>query len=91
MSTDKILLDTNVTVVPGVTRAHDLSGYRVHETPVEENWRLGLLVSLLEVRDARWSVMFDKEDGQRIEDETTTILFIFSVTPFQGLCGQPHH
>ena len=53
-----------MTVVLGVTRAHDLSNYRVYETQAEENWRLGLLVSLLEVRDARGSVMFDEESGQ---------------------------
>ena len=70
----KILLDTNVTVVPGVTRTHDLSDYRVYETPAEENWRLGLLVSLLEVRDARWSVMFDEESGQLSEDETSAMI-----------------
>ena len=63
-----------MTVVPGVTRAHDLSNYRVHETPVEENWRLGLLVSLLEVRDARWSVMFDEESGRLSEDETSAMI-----------------
>ena len=70
----KILLDTNVTVVPGVTRAHDLSDYRVHETPAEENWRLGLLVSLLEVRDARWNVLFDDESGHLSEDETSMMI-----------------
>ena len=65
---------TNVTVVPGVTRAHDLSNYRVYETPPEEQWRLGLLVSLLEVRDARWNVMFDEESGQLSEDETSAMI-----------------
>ena len=63
------LLDTNVTVVPGVTRAYDLFNYRVYETPAEEQWRLGLLVSLL-----RGLQMFDEENGQRSEDKTTAMI-----------------
>ena len=51
-----------------------VSDYRVHETPAEENWRLGLLVSLLEVREARWSVTFDEESGQLNEDETSAMI-----------------
>ena len=73
---DQILLDTAVAVVPGVTVtwAHDLSNYPVYQTPAEEEGRNGLLVSLLEVRDARWNIMFDEESGQLSKDKTTAMI-----------------
>ena len=70
----KIVTDTGVTVVPGVTKAHDLADYRVYKTPVGEEHRLPLLVSLLHIRDSSWGVNYDDEKDQLNEDEVTAMI-----------------
>ena len=70
----KILLDSNVQITPGITKGWELSNYVVHETPVGEEWRLPLLVSLLEIRDSNWAVNFDEEVGSLKEDEITNLI-----------------
>ena len=69
-----VLLHTGIKVIPGVTMGHDLANYTVYETPAEEGWRLGLLTSLLEVRDSRWTIQFDEELCEYKEDEVTTMI-----------------
>ena len=69
-----LLLDTGVAVVPGVTKGHVLSNYRVYSTPQDQEWRLGLLVSLLELREDRWSLQFDEETGNFGEDEVSVLI-----------------
>ena len=39
-----------------------------------EEWRLPLLVSLLEIRDSNWAVNFDEEVGGFKEDEITNLI-----------------
>ena len=69
-----LLLDTGVAVVPGVTKGHVLSNYRVYSTPQDQEWRLGLLVSLLELREDRWSLQFDDETGQFGGNEVNVLI-----------------
>ena len=57
----RILLDTGVKIVPGITSGCSLINYRVYKVPEGEEWRLPLLVSLIEVRDSRWTIQFDEE------------------------------
>ena len=70
-----ILLDTDVLVVPGVTRGHVLADYRVHKTPEGQEWKVPLLVSLLQIRDDTWSVHFDEETGQFSDDEISELMY----------------
>ena len=41
----RILLDSGVQVIPGVTMRHELAIDTVYETPAKEGWRLGRLKS----------------------------------------------
>ena len=66
--------DTDVLVVPGVTRGHVLADYRVHKTPEGQEWKVPLLVSLLQIRDDTWSVHFDEETGQFSDDEISELI-----------------
>ena len=75
-----MLLHTGVAVAPGVTKGHVLSNYRVYQTPQDQEWRLGLLVSLLELRDNRWSLQFDEETGQFGEDEINKLVNNFCIS-----------
>ena len=75
----KILQDTNVRVIPGRSKGFELRNYVVHKTPVGEEWRLPLLVSLLEIRDSNWEINFDEEAGGLNEDEITNLISSVSV------------
>ena len=46
----------------------------VHKPPAGEEWRLPLLVSLLEIRDSSWELNFDEEVGNLKEDEITNLI-----------------
>ena len=70
----KILLDSEVLITPGKTKGFELANYRVHKTPVGEEWRLPLLVSLLEIRNSNWEIDFDEEAGNLKEDEITNLI-----------------
>ena len=64
----KILLDTGVKVVPGVTTQAAMAGVTAYEVQEDQQWRLPLLQSLLQVRDEQWEIRFD-EDGEMEIDE----------------------
>ena len=59
---------TGVRIVPGETTPRAFQSYTVHATPRGQEWRLPLLVSLLEMRDSRWEVNFD-EETQKVNKE----------------------
>ena len=69
-----ILLETNVLIVPGITLPTAFKNYCAHETPQGQEWKLPLLVSLLELRENRWQVSFDEETMNVSEDEITTMI-----------------
>ena len=47
----QVLLDTGISVEPGVTNGTVLNNFRLYETPVNQEWKFGLLKSLLSIRD----------------------------------------
>ncbi len=66
----QILLDCDVTVVPGVTRPSELSNYNVYPIPEDEAYRLPLLKLLMEIRNDNWTVIFNEEnEGDEPDDE----------------------
>ena len=65
----KIFLDSDVQIVPGVTRPSDLNNYCVYPVPEDEAYRLPLLQSLLEIRNENWAVIFNEENGDEHDDE----------------------
>ena len=70
----KILLDTGVHIDPGQTKGFVLNNYLVYKTPVDQEWRIPLLVSLLRIRDSNWEIHFDDEAGQLKEDDVSSLL-----------------
>ena len=70
----RILLDTGVYINPGQTKGFVLNNYIVHKTPVDQEWRIPLLVSLLRIRDSNWEINFDDEAGQLKEDEISALI-----------------
>ena len=65
----QILLDSDLTVVPGVTRPSELNNYCVYPIPEDEAYRLPLLKSLLEIKNDNWSIIFNEENGGEEHDE----------------------
>ena len=67
--------ETSVPVIAGVTRPSQLRDWAVYETPEGQEWRLPLLVSLLEVREGNWEVKFDEEeDDSLVRDDIEAII-----------------
>ena len=70
----KILLDSDILIVPGSTQGQEFNNYRVYEVPEGQEWRIPLAVSLIELRDSRWKVTYDEKTGQMTEDDVTLML-----------------
>ena len=76
----KVFLDTNIRIIPGWTRPSDLRQYRVYQPPEGEEWRLGVLESLLEIKGENWSVTFNEEENEEEEFEENDIeMMIYEV------------
>ena len=65
----KIFLDTGVRITPGVTAATAISNYTVYKVVEEQEWKLPLLHSLLEVRDDQWEIRFGDDDVEQLQDD----------------------
>ena len=63
----KILLDTGMLIVPGVSNRFELRNFRVYQNNEREEWRLPLLISLLEIREENWEIMFSDDDDNKLE------------------------
>ena len=50
-------------VIPGLTKPQLIGAHRVYKFETNESWKIQLLTSLLEIRDLRWEILFDEEDG----------------------------
>ena len=69
-----ILLETGVLIVPGETKQNVFDGLFIYSIPEGHEWKLGLLTSLIEIRDHKWSVDFDEEGDSLKEDEITAMI-----------------
>ena len=74
----KVLIDTGIPIIPGWTRPSDLQHYQVYKVPVGQEWRLGLLESLLELRGDNWAVLFneEEEDEEEIEENDLKMMIV---------------
>ena len=70
----KIVLDTGTPIEAGISKGYTLQNYRVYETPVGQEWRLPLLISLLEIQAHRWGIDFDEETQKLTEDEISSLI-----------------
>ena len=74
-----ILKETGELIVPGNTSKGILSNFTAYETPTDQEWRIPLLVSLLEIRNSNWIVTFDEEDAKNELDKDDIEKLIQSV------------
>ena len=58
-----IYLETNVHLIPGITKPFSICNHRVYSPESENLWKIQLLTSLLEIRNLRWEILFDEENG----------------------------
>ena len=68
------MLDTGISVEPGVTNGAVLNNLRLYETPVNQEWKFGLLKSLLAIRDEQWFLEFDEETEQFASKEINDLI-----------------
>ena len=69
-----ILLETGIYIVPGVTNQNVFDGLFIYSIPEGQEWKLGLLTSLIEIRYHKWSFNFDEEGDVLKEDEITVMI-----------------
>ena len=74
----KLTRDTGIPVTPGNTSPKVLNNYRVYSAPVGEEYRLPLLVSLLEIRGDHWSIIFNEESDEPEEANENDLLMMIN-------------
>ena len=54
----------------------EIANHRVYKFDEKENWKIKLLVSLMEIRDQRWEILFDEEEetGSLRKDDITDMI-----------------
>ena len=50
-------------MIPGVTKPIEIANHRVYKFEEKEIWKIKLLCSLMEIRDQRWEILFEEEEG----------------------------
>ena len=71
-----ILIDTGIQTRSKNTNKSQLESFNVYKPPEEAKWKLPLLMSLIEIRDQRWEVLFneEEEEGRISEDNVTAMI-----------------
>ena len=54
-------------MIPGRTRTDLLRKYKVYPVPEGHEWKLPLLISLLEIRSENFEVFFDEEGEEELD------------------------
>ena len=65
---------TGTLVIPGKTRSNILNDKFIYEVPEGEDWKIGLVASLLQIRNDKWSILFDEEQDELSNDDITFML-----------------
>ena len=71
-----IHLETGVAIIPGITKSADIADHRVYKYEEKDIWKVKLLCSLMEIRDQRWEILFDEEEGtgSLLPDDITAMI-----------------
>ena len=75
----KILLDTEVLITPGVTSQSEIQHYAVYNVPENQEWRLGVLESMIQIKQDNWSVIFSDEEDEDLLEENDIDMMIYEV------------
>ena len=70
----QILLETGIFVIPGETKSFTMNDQYVYKVPKGHEWKIGLLISLLEIKENNWIVQFDEENDVLSEDEVQMMI-----------------
>ena len=70
----QIAIETNKAFIPGITKRIDLTDYMVYQLPEGEEWRIPLLLSLMQLRNDNWVVTFDEEETSLEADDIQTMI-----------------
>ena len=65
---------TGLYVIPGITKASIMNEKFVYEIPEGEEWKVGLISSLIQIRNDKWSILFDEEQEELSNDDITFML-----------------
>ena len=71
--------DTGVHITPGVTTQHEIQHYAVYNVPENEEWRLGVLESMIQIKQDNWSVIFSDEEEEDLLEENDIDMMIYEV------------
>ena len=63
-----ILIQNNTLIIPGITKHYEFKDSNTYEIPVGKEWKVGLLSSLIEIRNGKWMLLFDEEGEDVTED-----------------------
>ena len=74
----KILMDSNILVLPGTTRPGSFSQYTVYPTPVGDEYKVPLILSLLSILEDNWEVLFNEEDDDEDSLEENDLQFMIN-------------
>ena len=83
----QIKQDTGVHITPGVTTQHEIQHYAVYtvhvyivyNVPENEEWRLGVLESMIQIKQDNWSVIFSDEEEEDLFEENDIDMMIYEV------------
>ena len=75
----KVLQDTGILIIPGCTRSGDFQQCRVYQPPEGEEWRLGILESLLELKGIIGRKWHRIDDIRGLHHKSSTLLMIFVI------------
>ena len=50
-------------VIQGITKPIEIVNHHIYKSDEKEIWKIKLLISLMEIRDQRWEILFDQEEG----------------------------
>ena len=65
---------TGLYIIPGVTKGNIMNEKFVYKIPEGEEWKIGLISSLMQIRNDKWSILFDEEQDELSNDDITFML-----------------
>ena len=69
-----ILSQTGSYIIPGVTKPNIVNDKFIYPIPDGEEWKIGFILSMIETRNHKWTVLFDEEDDKLSDDEIEFML-----------------
>ena len=65
---------TGIYIIPGITKANIMNEKYLYNIPKGGEWKVGLITSLMQIRNDKWSILFDEEQDELGNDDITFML-----------------